>query len=149
MTINASLHSRIYSLETCKDSHRACSGIHGKRTTVSTVECISADDEFFKTMIIWHPHRLIEPIWPRISSWAGTISIPIVAIPFPISVYSGWKLVFDPQTKGCANGKPRVLICDGFGMHLTLEILEHPSLLHFPSLFSQASIFGCLLFRTR
>jgi len=26
--------------------------------------------------------------------------------------------------KECANGKPRVLICDGFGMYETLEILE-------------------------
>lgn len=33
--------------------------------------------------------------------------------------------VFDPQTRERANGKPRVLICDGFGTHETLEILEH------------------------
>jgi hypothetical protein len=32
--------------------------------------------------------------------------------------------VFDPQTRERANGKPRVLICDGFGSHETLEILE-------------------------
>jgi hypothetical protein len=32
--------------------------------------------------------------------------------------------VFDPQTKPQANGKPRVLICDSFGTHETLEILE-------------------------
>jgi len=32
--------------------------------------------------------------------------------------------VFDPQTKGQANQKPRVLICDGFGTYETLEILE-------------------------
>jgi hypothetical protein len=34
------------------------------------------------------------------------------------------KRVFDPQTKGLAKGKPRVLICDGFGTHETLEVLE-------------------------
>jgi hypothetical protein len=34
------------------------------------------------------------------------------------------KLVFDPQTRELANQKPRVLICDGFGTHETLEILE-------------------------
>jgi hypothetical protein len=33
--------------------------------------------------------------------------------------------VFDPQTKEQANEKPRVLICDGFGTHETLEILEY------------------------
>ena len=32
--------------------------------------------------------------------------------------------MFDPQTKGQANQKPRVLICDGFGTQETLEILE-------------------------
>jgi hypothetical protein len=32
--------------------------------------------------------------------------------------------VFDPQTRELANGKPQVLICDGFGTHETLEILE-------------------------
>ncbi|KAI9148700.1 hypothetical protein HJFPF1_10741 [Paramyrothecium foliicola] len=34
------------------------------------------------------------------------------------------KLVFDPQTRETANQKTRVLICDGFGTHETLEILE-------------------------
>ena len=32
--------------------------------------------------------------------------------------------VFDPQTSGRVNQKPRMLICDGFGTHVTLEILE-------------------------
>ncbi|KAI1670786.1 DDE superfamily endonuclease [Pyrenophora tritici-repentis] len=32
--------------------------------------------------------------------------------------------VFDPQTRARANGKPHMLICDGFGTHETLEILE-------------------------
>jgi hypothetical protein len=34
------------------------------------------------------------------------------------------KLVFNPQTVERANQKPRVLICDNFGTHETLEILE-------------------------
>ncbi|KAK7177908.1 transposase [Paraphaeosphaeria sporulosa] len=32
--------------------------------------------------------------------------------------------IFDPETKERANNKPRVLICDGFGTHESLEILE-------------------------
>jgi hypothetical protein len=32
--------------------------------------------------------------------------------------------MFDPATKERARGKPRVLICDGFGTHETLEVLE-------------------------
>jgi hypothetical protein len=34
------------------------------------------------------------------------------------------KRIFDPETKERANGKRRVLICDGFATHKTLEILE-------------------------
>lgn len=34
------------------------------------------------------------------------------------------KRIFDPETKDRANSRPRVLICDGFGTHETLEILE-------------------------
>lgn len=35
------------------------------------------------------------------------------------------KRVFDPQTKARAHHRPRILICDGFGTHETLEILEY------------------------
>jgi hypothetical protein len=35
------------------------------------------------------------------------------------------KRIFDPETKERANGRPRVLILDGFGTHETLEILEY------------------------
>jgi hypothetical protein len=35
------------------------------------------------------------------------------------------KHIFDPETKELANGKPRVLIGDGFGTHETLEILQY------------------------
>jgi hypothetical protein len=34
------------------------------------------------------------------------------------------KRILDPETKDRANGKPRVLICDGFGTHESLEVLE-------------------------
>jgi transposase len=34
------------------------------------------------------------------------------------------KRVFDPQTREQAGQKPRVLICDGFGTHEILEVLE-------------------------
>ena len=35
------------------------------------------------------------------------------------------KRIFDPEPKERANNNPRVLICDGFGSHETLEILEY------------------------
>lgn len=38
---------------------------------------------------------------------------------------TGIKHVFDPQTKAQANQKPRILICDGFGTHESLEVLQY------------------------
>jgi DDE superfamily endonuclease len=35
------------------------------------------------------------------------------------------KRVFDPQTKAGAHQKPRILICDGFGTHESLEVMEY------------------------
>jgi len=32
--------------------------------------------------------------------------------------------IFEPETRERADRKPRVLICDGFGMYETVEILE-------------------------
>jgi hypothetical protein len=33
--------------------------------------------------------------------------------------------VFNPQTKAQANQKPRILICDGFGTHESLEVMQY------------------------
>ncbi|KAH8204826.1 hypothetical protein TruAng_001015 [Truncatella angustata] len=49
----------------------------------------------------------------------------MLSMPGSVKVLVEWlKRVFDPETKEQANGKPRILIYDGFGTHETLEILE-------------------------
>jgi hypothetical protein len=80
--------------------------------------------------------RYLNPmvIWPRSthrSNWT-TYSTPGWHYACSESGYTDSQIsfewltcVFDPQTKARANGKPRLLICDGFGTHETLEILEH------------------------
>jgi hypothetical protein len=45
-------------------------------------------------------------------------------LPLSAALASREVLQFDPQTKERANQKPRILICNGFGTHETLEILE-------------------------
>ncbi len=84
---------------------------------------ISADGRFLDPMIIWlaSTHR---------ANWT-THSTPRWHYAYSDSGYTDsylslqWlKLVFDPQTKERANQKPRVLICDGFGTHETVETLE-------------------------
>ncbi|RYP66649.1 hypothetical protein DL770_008758 [Monosporascus sp. CRB-9-2] len=90
---------------------------------VTAIECISADGRSLLPMIIWPAttHRsnwttFYTPGWHYACSESGYTHSKISL---------EWlKRVFDPQTKEQANQKLRVLICDGFGTHETLEALE-------------------------
>lgn len=106
-----------------KDDRRDYRGARIKRTTVTAIECISADGRYLKPMIIWPAttHRSNWTIFPT-PGWQYACSE---------SGYTDSKIslewltqIFDPQTRERANQQPRVLICDGFGTHETLEILE-------------------------
>jgi len=99
-------------------------GARVKRKMVTAVECTSADGRYLKPMIIW-------PASTHRANWT-TFPTPGWHYAFSDSGYTDSILslkwltrVFDPQTSERANGKPRVLICDGFGTHEKLEILEH------------------------
>jgi hypothetical protein len=107
-----------------KDDLRDYRGAGVKRTMVTAIECISANGRSLLPLIIWpaSTHRsnwttYPTPGWHYAYSENGYIDSKISL---------EWlKRVFDPQTKEQANRKPRVLICDGFGTHETLEILEY------------------------
>ncbi|CZT24135.1 related to transposase [Ramularia collo-cygni] len=95
-----------------------------QRTLITAIECISADGKCLDPLIIWPAvaHRSTwtvhpTPGWHFACSKTGYTNSEI-------SLY--WiKNVFDPQTRECANGSPRVLISDGFGTHESLEILTY------------------------
>jgi hypothetical protein len=106
-----------------RDDLRGYRGAGVKRTMVTAVECISADGRSLLPLIIW-------PASTHRSNWT-THPTPGWHYGHSENGYNDSKIclewltrVFDPQTRGLANGKPRVLICDGFGTHETLEILE-------------------------
>jgi hypothetical protein len=106
-----------------KDNMQGCRGARVKRTTVTAIECISADGRYLTPMIIW-------PATTHRSNWT-TFETPGWQYACNAYRYTDSKIslewlkrIFDPQTKNRANGKPRVLICDGFGSHESLEILE-------------------------
>lgn len=106
-----------------KDDRRDYRGAGVKRTMVTAIECVSASGERLNPMIIW-------PASTHRSNWT-MYPTPGWVYAFSESGYNDsylsleWmKRVFDPQTKVRANQKPRVLICDGFGTHETLQILE-------------------------
>jgi hypothetical protein len=98
-------------------------GARVKRTSVTAIECISGDGRYLNPMIIW-------PASTHRSNWT-TFPTPGWQYACSDSGYTDSKIslewlkrIFDPETKERANGRPRVLICDGFGTHETLEILE-------------------------
>ncbi|KFA56115.1 hypothetical protein S40293_00203 [Stachybotrys chartarum IBT 40293] len=106
-----------------KDNQHGYRGARVKRTTVTAIECVSGDGRCLNPMIIW-------PAATHRASWV-THPTPGWHYAYSDKGYTDsylslqWlKLVFDPQTRERANQKPRVLICDGFGTHETLEILE-------------------------
>jgi hypothetical protein len=106
-----------------RDDLRDYRGAGEKRTVVTAVECISADGRVLLPLIIW-------PASTHRSNWT-TFPTPGWHYAHSENGYNDSKIniewlkrVFDPQTKERANGKPRVLICDGFGSHETLEVLE-------------------------
>jgi hypothetical protein len=106
-----------------KDDPRDYRGAGVKRTMVTAIECISANGKSLLPMIIW-------PATTHRSNWT-TFPTPGWHYACSESGYTDSKIslewlkrVFDPQTREQANQKPRVLICDGFGTHETLEALE-------------------------
>lgn len=106
-----------------KDDLRDYRGAGVKRTMVTAIECISADGRSLLPLVIW-------PALTHRSNWT-TYPTPGWHYAYSENGYNDsnisleWlKRVFDPQTRELANQNPRVLICDGFGTHETLEILE-------------------------
>lgn len=106
-----------------KNDTRDYRGARVKRKMVTSIECVSADGRYLNPMIIW-------PAMTHRSNWT-TFPTPDWQYACSKTGYTDsyislqWlQRIFDPETKGRANNKPRVLICDGFGTHESLEILE-------------------------
>ena len=106
-----------------KDDLRDYRGAGVKQTMMTVNECVSADGRSLLPLIIWSgsTHR---------SNWM-TYATPEWHYAHSENGYNDSKIslkwltrVFDPQSKGSVNQRPRVLICDGFKTHATLEILE-------------------------
>jgi len=107
-----------------KDDMRDYRGARVKRTTVTAIECISCDSRYLNPMIIW-------PASTHRSNWT-TFPTPGWQYACSESGYTDSKIslewlkrIFDPETKELADQKPRVLICDGFGTHESVEMLEY------------------------
>jgi hypothetical protein len=107
-----------------RDDLRNYRGAGVQRTTVTAVECICADGQALFPLIIW-------PGVTQVSSWTSH-ETPGWRFACSESGYMNSRInlewiqqVFDPLTRAKANGKPRVLINDGFGSHESLEVMTH------------------------
>jgi hypothetical protein len=107
-----------------KDDIRTYRGARVKRKLVTAIECISGDGRYLNPLIIW-------PATTHRSNWT-TFPTPGWQYACTATGYTNsyvslqWlKRIFDLETKERAKNKPRVLICDGFGTHETLEILKY------------------------
>lgn len=106
-----------------RDDTRRTRGTGLKRVLVTAVECISATGEALPPLIIWPAatHRSVwtthpTPGWHFACSKKGYTDKHISL---------RWiKDVFDPLTCAKAQGKPRVLINDGFATHESADLLE-------------------------
>ena len=104
-----------------RDDLRNYRGAGVQRTLVTAIECISADGRSLAPLIIWpaatqrstwttHP----TPDWHFACSQTGYTNSAISL---------EWvQKVIDLSTRSRANGKPRVLISDGFSTHESLEV---------------------------
>jgi hypothetical protein len=103
-----------------RDDLRGYRGSIVKRILVTAIECVSADGRALHPLIIWPAatHRGNWTTYPT-PEWHYGISKKGYN---DSKISLGWiTRVFDPETKDIANGKPRVLISDGFATHETLD----------------------------
>ncbi|KUL81723.1 hypothetical protein ZTR_09472 [Talaromyces verruculosus] len=106
-----------------KDDLRKHRGTAVKRTLITAIECISVDGRSLHPLIIW-------PAATHRSSWTTHATpgwhfacLKTGYTNTDISLY--WvQHVFNPQTRDRAGDRPRLLICDGFGTHESLEVLK-------------------------
>jgi hypothetical protein len=106
-----------------KDDGRDYRGTGTKRTMVTAIECVSASGEYLNPMIIW-PASTHRSNWTTYSTPGWFYGLSETGYNDSFLSLEWIKRVFDPQTKARAKGKPRILICDGFGTHETLGIIE-------------------------
>lgn len=106
-----------------RDDQRGYRGAGVKRKMVTSIECVNADGRSLRPLVIL-------PAATHRSNWT-TYSTPGWHYGFSENGYNDSKIslewltrVFNPQTKGIANGRPRALISDGYRTHETLEIFE-------------------------
>ena len=106
-----------------KDDRTDVKGPKTNRVQVTTLECISADGKSLHPFVIW-PGSTLRSDWTIHETPGWHFGCSDSGYSNRKTMLEWYQKVFDPQTRGCANGKPRVLISDGYGSHEAPEVLK-------------------------
>jgi hypothetical protein len=98
-------------------------GAGSKRVQVTAIECISADGRCLNPLIIW-PTLTIRSDWTTHPTPGWHFTCSPSGYNNSVIALEWFRRVFDPQTRSRANGRPRILINDGFTAHESLEVLQ-------------------------
>ncbi len=90
---------------------------------MTALECISADGRCLDPLIIW-PAATLRSDWSLHPTPGWHFGCTETGYSNGKTVLDWYHKVFDPQTKDRANGRPRVLINDGYGSHESLEVMQ-------------------------
>lgn len=116
-------HSATLKMLVRRSDMRTARGTPVKRVLVTGIECVSAAGNALFPLIIW-PSATLRTRWTThpTPGWHFACS-PKGYNNSVINLY--WiRHVFDPQTRDRTNGKPRILINDGFASHESAEIVQ-------------------------
>jgi len=117
----SNLTSRKYVLHAA--DRRKYRGATIKRQLVTTIECISAAGEYLSPLVIW-PAATQRSDWTTHSTPGWHYACSPKGYSNTTIILDWYRQVFDPETKQRANGRPRVMINDGFGPHECLEVQQ-------------------------
>jgi hypothetical protein len=93
-----------------------------KRQTVTAIECVSADSRYLDPLVIW-PSSTHRSAWTTHPTPGWHFACSATGYANHDNVLGWHQNIFNPQTKSRANGRPRILINDGFGLHESLEVM--------------------------
>jgi hypothetical protein len=114
--------TRIIIDSTCRTKHQ----VHpGRQEWVSIIECICADGTILPPLVIFKGQHVLHGWIPQEVRSKWYFSANTKGWTSNIHGLEWLKRVFDPSTRVKAEGKPRLLICDGHDSHISGSFIAH------------------------
>lgn len=97
----------------------------GRQEWVTVVECICADGTMISPLVIFKGETLSTAWVPASVAEDWRFSCNMKGWTSNLHGVEWLRRIFEPNTRAKANGKPRVLICDGHDSHVTGDFIQH------------------------